>query len=512
MMAGPFSKIGDAMKAKRQQRTATMRQQRHALAMLTLSGLAMALPVHEAAAAGYHFGTQSAAAEGTANANGAEGNDASTLFANPAALTRLSGLRFSGVLDYVKPDVKFTDAGSTIALPGSGFQARPISAAGDTQNPAKSAVVPHLYGSYKYSDNLALGMGIFVPFGAKLNYDDSWGGRYNLRSIELKSMAFNPNVAWKASSQLSIAFGVTAEFMEGDLRRAVPYASIYASGLLAAAQQAAAGGAPGLAQELQRQAGQVFGDSSFDGSVKIKGDGWAYGANLALLWEPDTNTRLGLAWRSSIDHTLKGTADWTQPANLPPQVLAGVIGKPSDDKTKLDHNDSGASISAKTPDSLSFQAFRQLDERFALMMDATWYRYSNFQQLKIEFDSTAAPSITAEHWKDAWRVSLGGNWRVNPDLLLRAGVSYDKSPVSAAYRSPSLPDSDRTWFALGSNYKLSPQLDFDISLGYVKLKDAPMAATDDGEGITPCSCAMSTARGNYQSSAKTLGLQLNYKF
>ncbi|MCV2352742.1 OmpP1/FadL family transporter [Paucibacter sp. B2R-40] len=500
------------MKANQPQRLARALQHRRALAMLTLSSLAMAMPVREAAAAGYHFGTQSAAAEGTANANGAEGNDASTIFANPAALTRLSGLRFSGVLDYVKPDVKFTDAGSTIALPGSGLQPRPISAVGDTQSPAKSVVVPHLYASYKYSDSLAFGMGTFVPFGAKLEYGENWGGRYNLRSIDLKSMAFNPNVAWKPSSNLSLAFGVTAEYMDGELKRAVPYASIYASGLLAAAQQAAAGGAPGLAQDLQRQASQVFGNAGLDGSIKIKGDGWGYGANLALLWEPDTNTRFGLAWRSSIAHTLKGTADWTQPSNLPASVLAGVTGKPSDGHSKLDHNDSGASIKADTPESLSFQAFRQLDERFALMMDATWYRYSRFEFLSINFDSTAAPSITAEHWKNAWRVSLGGNWRLNPDLLLRAGVSYDKSPVSAVYRSPSLPDSDRTWFALGSNYKFSPQLDLDLSFGYIKLKDAPMAATDDGEGITPCSCAFSTARGNFQSSAKTFGVQLNYKF
>ncbi|MEJ6007789.1 outer membrane protein transport protein [Paucibacter sp. AS339] len=487
-------------------------QPRWALAALSLSGLALAMLAGPAHAAGYRFGTQSAAGEGTANANGAEGTDASTIFANPAALTRLSGLQFSGVLDYVKPDVRFTDAGSTISLPGSGFQPRPLSSAGGTQSPAKPAWVPHLYGSYKYSDSLAFGVGMFVPFGAKLDYDPSWSGRYNLNSVDLKSFAINPNVAWKASSQFSVAAGLTAEYMEGDLKRAVPYGSVFAAGLLSAAQQAAAGGAPGLAQELQQQAAQVFGNSAFDGTIHVKGSGWGLGANLALLWEPDSKTRLGMAWRSSIAHKLKGTADWSQPSNLPATVLAGVTGKPSDGHSKLDHNDSDATLKVDTPDSLSLQAFRQLDDRFAIMMDATWYRYSRLEQLRIDFSSTAAPSVTAEHWKDAWRISLGGNWRVSPDWLLRAGVSYDKSPVSAVYRSPALPDSDRTWYALGANFKINQQADIDLSFGYIKLKDAPMAATDDGDGVASCSCAFSTVRGNYQSSAKTFGVQLNYKF
>src|ERR1043165_9833155 len=90
-----------------------------------------------AQAAGYRFGTQSAAAEGTANANGAEAADASTLFANPAGITRLKGWNFSGVIDSVVPKTKFTDEGSYISLPGSGLAPRPTGTVGDTMSFAK---------------------------------------------------------------------------------------------------------------------------------------------------------------------------------------------------------------------------------------------------------------------------------------------------------------------------------------------------------------------------------------
>ncbi|RQO56964.1 transporter [Paucibacter sp. KBW04] len=479
---------------------------------LLLLCASLSLAAASAQASGYRFGTQSAAAEGTANANGAEGADASTLFANPAAITRLKGLQVSGVLDYVNPTVRFTDAGSVISLPGSGFQPRPISVAGDQQTPTKATLVPHAYLSYQASDTLAYGLGLFVPSGAKLDYANGWGGRYNLNTVELKAFALNPNIAWKPSRQVSLAFGLTAEYMQGDLARAVPYGSVYAAGLLAAAQQAAAGGAPGLAQQLQLQASQVFGNAAFDGNVAIHGKDWALGANLALLWEVDEATRLGLTWRSGISHKLKGTADWTQPSNLPANVLAVITGAPYDEHGNRDHNDSGASVSVKTPDSVSLQAFHQFNARFALMADATWTRQSTLQQLRIEFDNTTAPSITPEHWRDVWRLSLGASWRATPELLLRAGLSHDKSPVSAQWRSPALPDSDRTWYALGANYQLTANTSVDLALGYVKLRDAPMQATDDAEGITPCNCSYATVRGNYSSSATSVGLQLNHKF
>ena len=50
---------------------------------------ALGLMTTGAHASGYRFGSQSVAAQGTADASGAEANDASTIFYNPAGMSRL---------------------------------------------------------------------------------------------------------------------------------------------------------------------------------------------------------------------------------------------------------------------------------------------------------------------------------------------------------------------------------------------------------------------------------------
>lgn len=490
-----------------------MRTPRNAGALRPLLAALALLPLSlSTQAAGYRFGTQSAAAEGTANANGAQAADASTLFANPAGMTRLSGWNFSGVLDYVDPKASFTDQGSSISLPGTGLASRPTGTVGDTFNFAKAAVVPHAYATYRASDTLAYGVGFFVPWGTKIEYRPDWGGRYNLQKVELKSFSLNPNVAWKASPELSLAAGVNLQYMEGKLRRAVPYASAYAKGLLGAAQQAAAGGAPGLALQLQQQAAQVFGSAAYDGSIAVEGKDWGLGFNLSALWEPTAGTRVGLAYRSAVSHKLKGSADWTQPTNLPAEVLAAITGKPYNGTSALDHNDSDASLAVRTPESLSLHGFQQVTPTVAVMADFTWTRDARLQQLRIDFASTTADSITVERWKNSTKVSVGAQWQALPALLLRTGYSRDLSPVPSSTRSPALPDAHRTWLALGANWALTDSSSIDFSYGRVKLKDAAMNATDDAEGETPCNCSYATARGNYSTKATIFGVQFNVKF
>ena len=67
-------------------------------------------------------------------------------------------------------------------------------------------------------------------------------------------------------------------------------------------------------------------------------------------------------------------------------------------------------------------------------------------------------------YNDGWLASLGGEYKWNPNLTLRAGLAYEKSPIDDANRQISLPDADRIWTSIGASYKISEQIVCSTSL------------------------------------------------
>ena len=113
-------------------------------------------------ASGYHFGSQSASSQGSANAGAIEAEDASVLFYNPAGASRLKGTQMSGVLNVVMPSGTYTDMGSYTSL------GRPTGGTNGGKF-VKTTAVPHAYMTHQLSSELTAGLGIFVPSGAKLD-------------------------------------------------------------------------------------------------------------------------------------------------------------------------------------------------------------------------------------------------------------------------------------------------------------------------------------------------------
>ena len=110
-----------------------------------------------AQASGYRFGSQSVSAQGTADASGAEAADASTIFYNPAGMSRLEGTQFVGGGTLVVPHSTYTDAGSKPFFPGN---RTPYAA---TKDYAPDAVfAPALYASKKINEQWTVGAGLFV--------------------------------------------------------------------------------------------------------------------------------------------------------------------------------------------------------------------------------------------------------------------------------------------------------------------------------------------------------------
>jgi len=441
---------------------------KHLSQSVMLMGVAVGAFSSTALASGYHFGSQSVSAQGTAFANGAAAADASTIFYNPAGMSRLVGDNFSGGLTVVVPDSSYTDKGSKTNEGAS-------TGSGGTSGYAPDAVVaPSLYATHQINDKWTVGMGIFVPFGAELNYGETWTGRYALESIKLETLNFNPSVSYKLDDHHSFGFGVSAQYMKAYLSKAVDLSAVGAG----------------------------------DGHAALSADGWGYGFNLGYLYQLDDATRLGAAYRSNIRQKLDGQAYWDLSSITNNALLQYV-------QNTYHHVNSDGSVTVDTPESISVNAFHKLNDKVDLMTDLTWTRHSRMDQIDIKFSQPGEGDLVIKQgWRDTFKLSLGANYHYSDNLLLRTGVAWDQSPVKNADEThPALPDSDRYWLSFGANYKLSKQSSIDFAYSYVFCKNANINYTDGcSPTSTTCTGNGETTTGSYKTNLQFLGLQYNYSF
>lgn len=450
----------------------------------TSLALAAALLLSQGAfASGYNFGTQSAAAQGTANANGAEANDASVIYANPAGMSRLKGTQTAAVLDMVLPTVEFFQSGQSTgkvyATPTTPV-AFPITGS-NGGDPVHTTFVPHGYITHEINSQWTAGLGVFVPFGAKVEFSDDFVGRYYGQKTDLKTLTINPSASFKLNEQHSFGFGLDMQYMKAKLQRKVATAGTPAT----------AAGRAGAA----------------DATFNVEGDSWGYGFNLGYLFQMDDRTRFGVAYRSAISHDNKGDGKVTLPT--------GAAG-PSTSSARAD---------LETPDALSFNAYHDVNDTWSVMADVTFTRHSKLDQIVIEAQPVTTTYLQA-NWKDTYKISVGTAYRLNQDIKLRAGYMYDQSPSqSDADVLPTMPDNDRQWLSVGANWKLTKSDSFDFAYSYIFVRDRKIDRTYDnpttpdyplGTMASDASVGGGTSlgrvQGTFRSHAQIFGVQWNHAF
>ncbi|MGW8391372.1 OmpP1/FadL family transporter [Pseudoduganella sp. HUAS MS19] len=471
---------------------------------------ALSAAAMNANASGYRFGSQSVSSQGTAEANTAEAADASTIFANPAGLSRLEGTQFSGGITAVVPHSTYDDQGSQ----RYGNVGSTGGAAHQDEYAPNAVAAPSLYISHKLNDQWAIGFGTFVPYGAKLDYDSNWAGRYALTNIDLKSVTLNPSVSFKLNERHSFGFGIDAEFMKAKLGQGVDvpgsimYLNANASNPAIAARRAA------LLQEIARHGGNPAAVlAAKDAHATMDGKDWGVGFNLGYMFNLTKDTRFGLAYRSSIHHKLKGDAVWDFSTVTTDQVANTVL------QASSRKRNSPALVDIKTPETLSANVFSQVDDKLAVMADLTWSRHSRMEDLHIQFVGTGeGDEVIRQQWKNTIRGSLGMNYKLNDAWLLRAGVAIDESPVDkASLRHPALPDSDRKQISFGANWKVTANSSIDLAYSYLKFDDASSTYQNQCNTLAPAGAASCTGNGEttigtWRTHMSLIGVAYNYKF
>ncbi|MBQ9601532.1 MAG: transporter [Neisseriaceae bacterium] len=457
---------------------------------VTLLALALA---QQAAATGYHFGTQSVSSQSTANSSAAEASDASTIFYNPAGLTHLENSQVTGVVDFVFPYIHYRDADANHRSPTGGIGPK-VQGSDSGKITDTVTVAPHLYGAYKLNDKVTLGLGVYVPFGSETEYQRDSVMRYNINRLGLTTIAVEPVVSFKANKKHSFGVGLIAQYSEAKLRK---YADVGASRSL-----------PGMA----------------DAYGEVEGNDWGYGYQLAWMYDVNDRLRLGVNYRSKVSHDLKGSAEW-KPGDAQAEALQkmalGAGGIPSVGYKEKE----GAHVKLVTPESLSVHGMYRANDKLNLFGDVTWTRHSRFDTADLVFENKklVSPSGNASDttrilpgWRNTYKIAVGGSYQINEPWQLRAGFAFDKSPIrNAETRLNTLPDGNRMWFSVGARYTPNKKHTFDVAVSHIHINDTTVnspAAVQDANGQLTSVDSKGRNSAKFRNHANILGVQYTYKF
>jgi long-chain fatty acid transport protein len=361
----------------------------------SLLGAAMAVLVLSSStvlAGGFAVREQSAKGQGASFAGVAAGSGGlSSLFWNPAISSEYIQFGF------------ISDSNTTLIAPNSKSDL-------GSGNIGRLALAPASYASYGLTDEITIAASLNAPLGLTTDAKDGWAGDAHGDRSKVTTYNFSPSASYKLNDMISFGLGAQIEYMDVELTSRVP------------------------------GSGFKFFDAH--------GNDIGFGFTAGVLFQPTETTDIGIGYRSSISHILKGDA----------QVVP--LGFDGDIRAKF-----------TSPETVTFGIRQQLTDDLTLLGGVEWANWSRFKELRIKDTSGATKGLNSYKWKDGWFISAGAEYAYNDALMLRAGAAYEKSPVPDATRTPRVPDNDRYWLSLGASYKLNDSFTANLAYSHVFMKD-----------------------------------------
>lgn len=403
-----------------------------------LAALATAAP---AFGLGFRVADQNAAATARGDAFVATADNASAVYYNPAGITQLSGtqLLLGGYGISFNTRVNLDEPGSK-----------------DFDNKYDPQGVPQIFATYKIPNYpVALGFGVYAPFGFRNRYSDDVPFRTIAKEGNIQYITYNPVIALQVSRTFSIAVGGTINYAKGEL---------------------------------------VNGVAGPGDEFRFEGDAKSFGFNLGVLWQPHPKHSFGATYVSQTVMNLKGESHLQyDPQTLSVPVAPGVFAPFT--VPGMDRRDT-ASARIEFPQRVTVgYSFRPTPD-WNLEADLDWTDWESLDTITLKQRSQASVAVPF-NWRSSFLYEFGitrylGPWHVSTGYIL------SKSSVPNESFNPLIPDSDRHVFSVGFGRKYD-HLSWDVAYQYVW---GPERNVDRGTAVD----------GNYRFESHAVSLALGYHF
>ena len=297
-------------------------------------------------------------------------------------------------------------------------RAKYVGAAGGVSEPlADNFYLPNLYATYRLNELAAFGLALTTPFGLGIRWPESSPGHTLVREQQLRTTFITPAAAFDMSRWApGLAVGVGLDL--------VP-ASVY----------------------LERDI--VFGSAA--GNARLGGSAFGFGGRLGITYRPPAVRGLaaGLTYKSPVALDFSGKADFdidpVYRSQLPP--------------------DGDASTSLTLPQSLALGVAYKPFGGLEVEVDGQWTGWSSYDELALTLPD-GSETTSPKHWRDTFNVRVGAQYDLGP-VALRAGYTYDPTPVPRRTLDFSLPDANRHVLTAGAGITLPRDVQLDLAVARV---------------------------------------------
>lgn len=517
-------------------------------------GLLLTLCSQNSFAAGFAIRGQSASSIGTAGASDVAGTtDISAMFSNPAAIGAFKGTNLSVGAAYIMPKGEFTEGKRTV--PSVGVEA--ITDGEDTKSSddfGDNALLPALYATYEVNEDITTGVSLTAPFGTNTDYGKEWVGRYHGTKTELEVVNLDLAGSYKLMENMKLGFGIQVQSARGLIEGASNYGAGLAGGVARAAAETAVGlvrtyytaaATAAASNTAENQAaltaaaaavennpvaksfrdatnaaiaaqpsadrttvitntltaagaqyvgGQVVArEGQDDVYASYEGQDIAYGFTFGVLYTPIPELDLGFSYRSQVVHKTEGDFKLSGETTAAENYAQGLGSKRK------------ADLNLAVPDIIGFGANYKGVADMNIYLSASMTRWSKLKDINV-VPETGPNVLVRLEWEDVWHVGLGGDYKVNENVILRAGVASDNSPTTDTLRSPRSPDDNRRMYSIGGRYQ-SEGWSVDAGFMHTRFRDPTLNLE---ENAYPEAAGRGNFSGKYQVSANTFMAQYNH--
>jgi len=449
----------------------------------------------------YEQGTCSMGRAGTGVA--APCADGSAIFFNPAGLAGAKGAHLT--------------VGATLLDVQGGFTDDIFQQKSDLEDPLLA--VPQAYLSYGMTPQLAVGVGVFAPFGLETKWPTTFDGRFAGYDNILQSLYIQPTVAYQVTPQISIGggFDIVLGKVELNQRLDLAQAPVPLAGVPPGTVFGQFGIAPGTDfANAHLEATKTTVAAHFGAIVKVN-DQLSFGARFL------TQAKFDYSGTASFQQVLTGlivpadvtVGTLTIPAGTPIDVLLAapiaVGGLDLFNPTTGVFRSQPVTTTIKNPAMMTLGLAYKVGNGWTLLGDYQLTWWSQFDTVALVFPTDAYSVLGRtlyERYRNTSGFRVGAEWAKDAKWTFRGGYLYHDGAAPAETVTPLLPEGERNEFTAGTTIKLTSALTADLAYQYIRQNDRRGRTREPLSG--PATTGMNN--GLYTFHAHLFGVSLGYAF